>query len=488
MANILDKAVQNLGVDTRDSKTTTGLEQYADGGKSQSYSDKQLEGFDSIHSYVNSCIRAIADQISSTPINLYKDGDKISEHNALSILKDPADHINGAEFKESIVKHLLLTGDSFIETVTTEKDFGQDRTGKRPVQLLPVIPPSNLTIVPTGEDYDGIDIIKGYIYQSTKGQDIALDKDEIIHTKLFNSTDALYGLSPLQALREELFTDLQAIEYNKSFFKNSARPEGILNTEQQLTDDAVDDIRQRWNKAHQGPQNANKVAVLSRALKYQSIGLSQADMQFVEQRDMTKEDIRSIFRTPDSILGDTQATYASSLAANSNFYLNVVMPLAKRIAESLTNNFLKEYWPRQNLKYEFNFLGSEALIPLIQEKATLHLQLIKAGLPLNYISQLLWNEKFFDNELGSMSFLPSSLIPAGSVSSAMQAPQESAADLSASGLIDHDGEDLEVDEEKRDELMSQFIEAAQDSPNIGAEDLLKGTDKGILQRAREESN
>ncbi|MCF8012726.1 MAG: phage portal protein [Clostridiales bacterium] len=482
MAHIFERIANNLGIERHASKTMA-FGQFSDRGKPQSYSDRDLERFDSIHGYVNGCIRAIADQIASTPINLYNDGEKVDDHIALSLLDDPADHIDGYTFKEAIVKHLLLAGDSYIETVTTRQKFGEDRYGERPVQLIPITPPSSVTIVPTGKKDKGLDLIKGYLFTTYKGNDMALEKDEVIHTKLFKSDDSFYGLSPLEPLKEELVTDIEAIDYNKNFFHNSARPDGILNTEQQLTDDAHDTLKERWLDAHRGTSNAHKVAVLGRAIQYQSIGLSQEDMQFIEQRQMTKNDIRGIYGVPKTYLGDTSATYASSNQATENFYLNVIMPLARRIAKSLTRHLLKPYW-RDKLEFKFNFIGSEALIPLIQEKAQLHLQLIKTGWPLNMASTLIWGEKFFDDELGQMAFLPSNLVPAGATPTSVKDLGDVNKDISVSSLINHD-KDVEVDPDAVEKITERFLKVAENKPDFDVENIIEhlpsDVDKSQLQ-------
>lgn len=385
--------------------------------KPPEYSDKDLEEADSVHAYIYGAIERIANSIASTPISLYRDKERIENHKALALVQDPSRFMTESGLKESITKHLLLTGDCFIEIVVNKNKYEDGRVAIIPENLIPVVPPSSMKIVP-GEKQ----LIDHYEYLSPSGEKLELGAREIAHLRLFSASQKLYGLSPLQAIKEELVTDVQAVEYNKQFFDNSAAPGGVLSSEQSLNPDAKDDIEDRWNNAHQGPSQAHKVAVLGRGMEYQPVGLSQEDMQYIQSREMTKEYIRALYGVPATYLGETSATYASAEEASKAFFLNTVIPMANRIAQGLTKYVLGEYWSDKKLAYDFNFLANEALVPLVQEKAQLQKTLISAGIPPNMATKMIWGQEFYGEDIGDTSFLPANLVPMGSVPTSVKEP------------------------------------------------------------------
>lgn len=379
-------------------------------GLKEEYANEELEKMDAKHAHVHSSVNKIAQALASTPMALYKDGDRVDSHPALDLINDPADHLTSTQFKSSIAKHLLLSGDCFIEIVQDKIRYSNNRVSVKPSQLIPIIPPSKMTIVPGEETF-----VDHYEYESSHGENLELDRTEVAHLRFMSTSDRLYGLSPLQSMKQELATDEKAVSYNEKFFDSSAAPGGILSSERQLSPKAKDDITRRWNKAHKGVEQAHKIAVLGHGMEFQPIGLSQEDMQFIQSREMTKNDIRSLYGVPGTLVGEEDSTFASAKEASRHFYLNVIIPMATRLAEALTKYILNVYWPNSNLQYDFNFLGSESLVPLVQDKADLQQTMITAGIPPNIATKMIWGKEFYDEEVGQTAFIPANLVPMGSV-------------------------------------------------------------------------
>ncbi len=423
-----------------------GLERFAKSGryKPQEYSDQDLEHADTIHAYIFGAIRAIADNVANTPICLYKDRERIESHPALKLIENPSKFMPANGLKESITKHLLLTGDCFIEIISNKYRYEDGRVATVPKQLIPIIPPSSVKIVPGKSE-----LVDHYVYKSPTGEDLNLPVDEVAHIRLFSASSKLYGLSPLQALKEELFTDAQAVEYNKQFFESSAAPGGILSSDQTMNPDSKDDLERRWNRAHRGTSNAHKIAVLDRGLEYQPVSLSQEDMQFIEQRKLTKREIRALYGVPATYLGETNATYASANEASRAFFLNVVIPMANRISKALTKFVLRRHWPNQKLEFRFNFLANEALVPLVREKAELQRVLIEGGIPPNMASKMIWGQEFYDDDIGQTAFLPANLVPMGSVPTSVKEPGPQ---------LSLDTEDKEIDSTQIDKVRQNWQE------------------------------
>jgi len=61
-------------------------------------------------------------------------------------------------------------------------------------------------------------------------------------------------------------------EYGAKFFANGAAPGGVLEHPGTIKDPQK--VKESWNSAYQGSQNAHRVAVLEEGMKYQPIGIS----------------------------------------------------------------------------------------------------------------------------------------------------------------------------------------------------------------------
>ena len=71
-------------------------------------------------------------------------------------------------------------------------------------------------------------------------------------------------------------------EYGAKFFANGAAPGGVLEHPGTIKDPQK--VKESWNSAYQGSQNAHRVAVLEEGMKYQPIGISPEQAQFLETR------------------------------------------------------------------------------------------------------------------------------------------------------------------------------------------------------------
>jgi HK97 family phage portal protein len=101
-------------------------------------------------------------------------------------------------------------------------------------------------------------------------------------------------------------------------FSDGAIPSGILSTEQHLNADQAEALRDRFVET----QQKNTPAVLSNGLEYQALKLSPKDMQMLESRSFSIQDICRIFGIPATFLlatsGDSQ-TYANLETVNRAF-------------------------------------------------------------------------------------------------------------------------------------------------------------------------
>ncbi|WP_428897714.1 phage portal protein [Parelusimicrobium proximum] len=290
----------------------------------ESYSDR---------AWVYICVSAVSEAVSGADFVLKNaKGEIVREHPVLSLLYKPNTFMSGRSLREWIISSLELTGNAYILKDSLDK-YG------RPRELFPLI--SHLVeIVPNQNAYEPV---MGYKYRA--GSKTAYYRaEDIIHFKYFNPNDFFYGLSPVAAARHSLDAISAAESYNKSFFDNSATLSGILTTEQRLDDHTHSRIIRSWTDKYSSHANAHKVALLEGGLKWQSISMSQRDMDFVEGLKMNRETIMSIFHVPPAIAGvfDSRAQY-STREQQRIFYQTCVLPKQTLILDTLTEFLLPDF-------------------------------------------------------------------------------------------------------------------------------------------------
>ena len=138
-------------------------------------------------SWVYSCSSLIGYTIASADWDIYKRGtdDIVEHHEYRDLLTNPNDHQSYMDITEEGVQHLVLTG-QWYEAHEQINAYGQ------PKEMFN-LRPSRVTIVPSA-----IDMIKGYVYE-VNSRKIPFDVLELLHYKLPNPTDELYGLGLIEA-------------------------------------------------------------------------------------------------------------------------------------------------------------------------------------------------------------------------------------------------------------------------------------------------
>lgn len=147
---------------------------------------------------------------------------------------------------------------------------------------------------------------------------VILDPADLAHLKLCDISGRVTGLGVIQAARKDIQNALDVREYAIEFFSDGAVPSGILSTDQHLNADQAEALRNRFIETNQ----KNTPAVLSNGLEYQQLKLSPKDLQWLESRAFSIQDVSRLFGIPATFLlansGDSQ-TYANLETVNRAF-------------------------------------------------------------------------------------------------------------------------------------------------------------------------
>lgn len=264
-----------------------------------------------------------------------------SQHGALKVLERPNDFYTTQEYFESGQQHVDLTGEGW--TVI-------GRINTVPYELWNVSP-ARMEVVTSPSQF-----IKGYIYKGPNGEDIPLKREDVLTIRMPNPEDPHRGLSPVQTVMNNLDSARFSSLWNRNFFLNGARPDGLIRVPTTMTDRQWTTFQDRYAASHKGIQNAHRVGVLEAGMEWVDVKFSQKDMMFVELAGLDKATIREAYGMSKFALGDLEdVNRATAEAAMAWYGTEITTPRLDRWKGMLNNDFLKQfpgYDPRYSLVYK----------------------------------------------------------------------------------------------------------------------------------------
>jgi HK97 family phage portal protein len=310
------------------------------------------------------CIRLLAETAASVVWLAFEGETELDTHPLLDLIAKPNAHQDGATFLQSIVSHLMLAGNAYLECVTLD---GTPRE-------LHALRPDRMKVI-AGED----GWPSGFEY-AVGAQTVRFEQEgplpPILHIKLFHPTDDHYGLSPLEAAQTALDLHNAASTWNKALLDNAARPSGALvyNAEGHLSRDQYSRLKSELEDSFQGAVNAGRPLLLEGGLDWKAIALSPKDMDFLEAKNTAAREIALAFGVPPMLLGiPGDNTFANYAEANRALWRETVLPLVGRLAGALSGWLGPAYGGDVRLTYD-----SDAIPALSAEREALWARLSAA--------------------------------------------------------------------------------------------------------------
>ena len=283
------------------------------------------------HVSVYASVRCIAESVGSLTPRLYKRLPKGREEaiedplwSMLTIA--PNDEMSAPVVWESIAGCMALTGNSYIEIQRSNSGEVLGLYPLNPMHTDPVRLPN-----------------KRLAFKTTVGLEAGTSRiiaaADMLHFPLF-SYDGLKGLSPIQMARQTIGLARASEKFGSKFFGNGSRPGGILTPVATLDEADILNFRKFWEDAN-GGDNQGRVGVLPQDWKYQQLGLSPEDSQFLETRQLTRTDIAALFRLPPSMIGDTTRLSNNNHEQQSlSFVTDTLRPYLVRIEKEIQRKLL----------------------------------------------------------------------------------------------------------------------------------------------------
>jgi len=283
------------------------------------------------------CVKMISEAVAAVPLRVRDSEINYSTHPVLDLLKRPNPAQGCADFLESFVGQLLLSGDGYLEAACADEGLPRE---------LYVLRSDRMRVVPGS---DGWPVAYEYAVGGRKHRfDMQSDLKPVLHIKMFHPTDDHYGLSPMQSAAVALDVHSSACRWSKALLDNAARPSGAIvykGTDGQgtLGSDQYDRLVNEIETNHSGARNAGRPMLLEGGLDWKQMGFSPSDMEFQKTKESAAREIALAFGVPPMVLGlPGDNTYSNYQEANRAFFRQTVLPLTRKVAGSVST-WLSDY-------------------------------------------------------------------------------------------------------------------------------------------------
>jgi HK97 family phage portal protein len=293
-----------------------------------------------------------------------------ADHPFNELLRRPNPYMTSLNLKELTFLSLEFTGNAYWA-------FERDKSGK----IFEVWPLPASQVVPVSSKTRLID---HYLYD-VNGQRIRYEYNDILNFRYANLNSMVYGQGSLAAAKNAVISDLYAEAYNKYFFKNSGRPDAVLESDQTLQDDTLRRIRAAWKKMHEGAVNRGRTAILENGLKYKEINRTPKDLDFVLLRKLAREEVLAAFGVPPAMVGIFEyANYANTKEQIQIFWKQTLIPKIRNVEETLTRASRQLFLDVDSV-FQADLAKVEALRSDEQARSLTARTYVDMGIPLNQV-------------------------------------------------------------------------------------------------------
>lgn len=289
------------------------------------------------------CLELISNTVAMLPIKLYreiiKDGkatvEEVKDDYRLKLLnEETGDTLNAFEFKKALVQDYFLVGNGYAyinKSGNTIKSLHYVKEEEVAIQK---------NVDPIFKDYDIL--VNGSTYKPYEFLKI-----------LRNSRNGSEGVGIVESNPVLLSVAYNSLKYENILAKTGGNKKGFINSENKLSQEAIDDLKDQWKAMYSG--NSENCVVLNKGLTFKESSSTPTELQANENKVSNGNEICKILNIPPSIItGDGKA--------NDNDYEKMfkigIMPHLKNIITSINRDLLLE---SEKESYYFAFDVKEVL-------------------------------------------------------------------------------------------------------------------------------
>jgi HK97 family phage portal protein len=271
------------------------------------------------------CVRILGTSIATLPCKLYKTAQTGSKqedtsnnlHRILTLESNP--DTSAYTMFETLLVHIAMRGNGYLEIQRNGADevvalWNLDPRLTEPVRL------ANNRVA----------------YRTTDGEAAGnfrtIPARNVIHIP-WNSWNGVVGQSPIACLRETLGLALSMQKFQGRAMVNNGSPSLVLTTTGGLPMSPTDKASARTDfEALSSGSNQRRLMVLDPDQKLEPLGFNHADLELLQQRKFTRDEIAAAYFIPSYMLGDSEKlTRGNATELSLGFIQNTLLPITRQL-------------------------------------------------------------------------------------------------------------------------------------------------------------
>jgi phage portal protein BeeE len=240
---------------------------------------------------------------------------------------------------------------------------------------------------------------------------------EVIHSRAPNPYQFWRGMSPLSVALLPAMSDFAAAQFMKGLMTNNADCGLIVTTKDQLAADQQLAVKAALQERKRKAGTADRPLFLFGDVSIQKPPVSSADLQFLENRKLNRQEIGAIFKVPESLMGFSDSKHsiggASSIEQERMAFIENTIAAHCRRLEAAVQPIVRSFGPDLIGYFDLDCL------PLLQQARRERLQAASQafamGVPFNEINAV-YDLGFRSLPWGDTGHLPAKLQEAGQLS------------------------------------------------------------------------
>ena len=302
--------------------------------------------------WVYRCVALIASAVADIPVkcvtrNAAGEEEDAEQSDLAGLLDYVNPHSTWYDHVEQTATYLMLDGNDYWS-------IERGDLSNKPAELW-TLRPDRVKVKPDAKDFVG-----GYVYTVNR-KSILYEPQDVLHFKFVNPADDHYGMGPLKAAVNGVVLEYWGGVWNRTVLKRFGAPSVTLTVPgESITAAEEASVKRQWRQEFGSPSAAGKMMLLQGGMKLEPFGLKPDELQWIQTRKMTREEIGAVFGVPPIMMGLYEGVnYATADQQEKQFYRGVVHSTCRKI-EAVINEKLAPQFD-ENVQVHFDFSGVAAL-------------------------------------------------------------------------------------------------------------------------------
>lgn len=294
-------------------------------------------------SAVWAAVELLTDNIASLPLFVYaraqdEQGNKVLARDTplWSLLHDsPNRRHTSMEWLQFMVLNFVLRGNAYARLIRNESG-------------------EVIEMWPLSSDQIEVEVLpdKSVIYKYVLDGKVAIyAEDSILHWR--DKGNGIVGMSRLDYMRSSVGVAIDAQNHTQETFTNSGKRPGVFMIDKLLSTEQREKIRQNYRGLTEGGQD--DLLVLEAGAKFEPLAMSPADLQLLDTRRFSVEDIARWFGISSVLINDTTKSTTWGTGINQlieGFYKFKLRPMLELFEQAIER---RVFTPRQRELYTAEF-------------------------------------------------------------------------------------------------------------------------------------